>query len=76
MQYTIHNIMTHYNYLLGRQKQFWPLWQTGYYPKERKTVQILKYMGTSAIYFDRTVKNLKEANDSWGWGKEDADFNL
>lgn len=31
-------------------------------------------MGTRALYFYRTSKNLKEAKDSWGWGKDDANL--
>lgn len=31
-------------------------------------------MGTSAPHFDRIDKNLKEAEDSWGWGKDDANL--
>lgn len=31
-------------------------------------------MGTSALYFDRTDKNLKQAKNSWGWGKDDANL--
>lgn len=31
-------------------------------------------MGTSALYFDCTDKNSKEAKNSWGWGKDDANL--
>lgn len=31
-------------------------------------------MGTSTPYFDCADKNLKEAKDSWGWGKDDTNL--
>lgn len=37
-------------------------------------VEIKKYLGTSSLYFDLTDKNLKEAKDSWGWEKDDANL--
>lgn len=81
MQYTIHNIMTHFNYLLWVPETILTTVIDWVQSKGNKTsidrfIYIYILYLYSALYGDYTDKNLKEAKDRWSWGKDDANLIL